>query len=128
MSWTVVVFVVISLRALSASTDPLATISRALWIAPFGGAILGTLLSVLHWVSPLKVESGPRGILRSKGEAHALIPWNAIESYRIYRREGESVLELRVSYATEPERLYLPLRTDLAKVEDELCKNIRTVA
>ena len=52
----------------------------------------------------------------------------AIESYRIYRREEESVLELRVSYATEPERLYLSLRTDLAKVEDELRKNVRTVA
>ena len=125
--WTVVLLGVSGLRACSSST-PFAEVLGRSWIAlPFGIG-LTLLLSIGHWLSPLKVDSGPRGIVRSKGEALALVPWQSIRSYRIYELEGERVLELSVSYTSEPERFYLAEKVDAAAVEQELRANVRTDA
>ena len=127
MIWTVVLLAVSGLRACSSST-PLAEVLGRSWIAlPFGIG-LTLLLSIGHWLSPLKVDSGPRGIVRSKGEALALVPWQSIRSYRIYELEGERVLELSVSYTSEPERFYLAEKVDAAAVEQELRANVQTDA
>jgi len=94
-----------------------------MWIALAIGTALALLLSIGHWLSPLKVDSGPNGIVRSKGEALALIPWKSMRSFRICECEGERVLEIAVSYTTERERFYLAKTTDVQDVEKELRTN-----
>lgn len=120
--WTVVILVVGSLCAY-ASGVPLADLATRLWVGPAIGIPLALLLSFGHWLSPLKVDSGPNGIVRSKGDALALVPWKSIKSFRIYELEGERVLELVVSYTIERERFYLAPKTDAQAVEKELRAN-----
>lgn len=90
------------------------------WIAPVSGIGLTLLISIVHWLSPLEVTSGPRGIVRSKGESHAVIPWDSIRAYQIYELDGERVLELSVKYTPELERLYMPDKIDVKTIEQEL--------
>ena len=98
------------------------------WMAPIFGFGIASLLTVGHWLSPLEVSSGPRGIVRSKGESLALIPWGTIRSFRIQSIGVERVLELQVSYSAEPERLYLSSRVNAAKVEAEIRSHVRAEA
>ena len=123
MIWTVVILAVGGMRAYASGT-PTSDLFGRVWIAPVFGAALTLLLSIGHWLSPLKVDSGPNGIVRSKGEALALVPWKSIRSYRIYELEGERVLELSVTYTTEPERFYLAEKVDAQAVEKELRTNV----
>lgn len=120
--WTVLLLAVGGVRAY-ASDVTLADFAGCMWIGPAIGIALALLLSIAHWLSPLKVDSGPNGIVRSKGEALALVPWKSIKSFRIYELEGERVLELVVSYTTERERFYLAQNTDAAAIEKELRAN-----
>lgn len=70
------------------------------------------------------MDSGPRGIVRSKGDELALVPWQSIRSYRIYELEGERVLELSVTYTTELERFYLAENVDATTILQELRTNV----
>lgn len=92
------------------------------------GIVLSLLFSLGHWLSPLEVDSGPRGIVRSKGDALALIPWASIRAYQFREIEGELVLELVVSYSADPERLYLPRTVDVSAIEQELQTHLTAVA
>jgi hypothetical protein len=125
MIWTAVMLAVVGMGAY-ASGSPTSDLIGRVWIAPVFGVVLTLLLSIGHWLSPLKVDSGPNGIVRSKGEALALVPWKSIRSYRIYELEGERVLELSVTYTTEPERFYLAEKVDAQAVEKELRANVPT--
>ena len=118
------------LLAISVATDKSSVNDAVLrfWIAPVFGFCLASFVTVAHWLSPLEVSSGPRGIVRSKGEALALIPWSAIISFRIFGGAAERVLELQVSYSSEPERLYLSPRVNAEEVEAEIRSHIRTEA
>ena len=120
--WTAVLLAVGGMRAYSSDVS-LADFAGRIWIAPTIGIALELILSIGHWLSPLKVDSGPNGIVRSKGEALALVPWKSIKSFRIYELNGERVLELSVSYTTERERFYLAQNTDAATIEKELRAN-----
>jgi hypothetical protein len=111
------------MRAYSNGTPP-SDLIGSLWITVVFGVGITLLLSIAHWLSPLKVDSGPSGIVRSKGNALALVPWKSIRSYRIYELEGERVLELSVTYATQPERFYLAENVDVQEVERELRTNV----
>jgi hypothetical protein len=122
MTWTAVVLVVAGLEALARGTSINDVASRAWMIVPIGVAI-GVLYHVIHWLSPLKVSSGPRGIVREKGESLTLIPWSAIKSYRIDPLGDELVLELRLASSTE--RLYMPTSADVAAIEKELRSSVR---
>jgi len=117
--WTVLLLAVGGLRAY-ASDVSFADFAGRIWIAPAIGMALALLLSIGHWLSPQKVDSGPNGIVRSIGDALALVPWKSIKSFRVYEREDERVLELVVSYTTERERFYLAQKTEAAAIEKEL--------
>ena len=97
-------------------------------MAPVFGFGIAGLLTVAHWLSPLEVSSGPRGILRSKGEALTLIPWSTIRSYRFHGSGAERVLELEVSYSEKPEQLYLSSKVNAAEVEAEIRSYVRAEA
>ena len=120
--WTLVLLAVGGMRAYSSDVS-MTDFAGRMWFAPAIGTPLALLLSIGHWLSPLKVDSGPNGIVRSKSEALALVPWKSMKSFRIYELHGERVLELTVSYTTERERFYLSDKTDVAAVEMELLAN-----
>ncbi|MGN6829975.1 hypothetical protein [Paucibacter sp. M5-1] len=123
MILTVVLFAIGVFRAFTSDT-PLSDLIARAWVAPTFGIGLTLLLSVIHWFSPLTVDSGPRGIVRSKGDALGLVPWRSIRSYRIYELEGERVLELSVTYSTELERFYLAEKVDATAILQELRTNV----
>ncbi len=119
MIWTVVLFAIGGLRVFTSDT-PLSDLIVRSWVAPAFGIGLTLLLSVVHWLSPLKVDSGPRGIVRSKGDEIALVPWESIRTYRIIELEGERILELSVTYTAELERFYLAEKVDATTILQEL--------
>ena len=125
--WTGVVLVAASLKAFASGTSLHDIASRSWMIAPIG-VVLGLLLHVIHWLSPLKVSSGPRGIVREKGQALAIIPWETIHSYRIYPQTDELVLELILVQGSTPERLYIPINANVAAIEQELRSHVRAEA
>ncbi len=125
--WTAVVLVAASLKALVSGTS-LGDIAPRLWMVIPIGVALGVLYHVIHWISPLKVSSGPRGIVREKGQSLALIPWEAIQSFRIYPLSDELVLELNLVSSSAPERLYIPSNANLAAIQEELRSNVRAEA
>jgi hypothetical protein len=122
--WSVTVIVVGGVAAIYSGT-PISELAERAWIVPVVGVLMTAALSIVHWFSPLEVSSGPRGIVRAKGETFAVIPWDAIRSYRTYPHADGYVLELCVSYATRPEQLYMPRGVDLAAVELELRERTR---
>jgi hypothetical protein len=89
------------------------------------GVLITAALRIIHRFSPLEVSSGPRGIVRAKGETIGVIPWEAVRSYRTYPHADGYVLELYVSTTTQPEQLYMPRGVDRAAVELELRQRIR---
>jgi hypothetical protein len=108
------------LLSVFAQSKPLSEATESLWVVPCVGFALSLLISLCHWLSPLSISSGPRGIVRSKGEHHALIPWSAIREHRFYPEGNEVVLELSVTYSSEPERLYVPLAVNTEQVGHEI--------
>lgn len=123
MVWTAVLFVIFNLRVF-ASDIPLSNLIKNFWVIPVCAIVLTLLHSGMLWISPLKVSSRPRGIVRSKGDALAVVPWQSIRSFQIYELNGERVLELSVTYSTEPERLYLASKVDAQAVEQELLSHV----
>jgi hypothetical protein len=125
--WTTVFAGFLVLSVLSGKATLSEAAGRSWLVLAFGFGLAG-LQAVAHWLSPLEVSSGPRGIVRSKGEALALIPWSAIRSHRFYLRGTEQVLELEVTYSQEPERLYLPPKVNVSEVESEIRSHVRAEA
>lgn len=125
--WTAVVLVAASLKALASGTA-LGDFAPRLWMAIPIGVAIGVLYHVIHWISPLKVSSGPRGIVLEKGQSLAVIPWQAIQSFRIYPLSDELVLEPNLVSSAAPERLYIPSNANLAAIQEELRSKVRAEA
>lgn len=79
-------------------------------------------ISFANWASPVTVSSGPRGIVKSKGDTYTLIPWAAVTHHRFLVSKEGRVLELLVSYQTEPELLYLAAHVNPEQVSAEIKK------
>jgi len=91
-----------------------------LWVIPVASIAIATLLGLLLWLAPITVSSGPAGIVRSKGQSHALIRWQSITSFRFVPHAEEIALELELDGKADPERLYLPLTADLDAIGEEI--------
>ena len=99
--------------------DFLTLIFNRLWFAPVMGFALAWLLYFLTWLSPIKIDSGPRGIVRTKGSNILLLPWRLINSYALDSKS----LELRfVDDSTT--KFLLPTGIDLQAISEELDANI----
>ncbi len=125
--WTAIVLVAVSLKALASGTA-LGDFAPRLWMVIPIGVAIGVLNYVIHWINPLKVSSGPRGIVLEKGQSLAVIPWQAIQSFRIYPLSDELVLELSLVSSAAPERLYIPGNANLAAIQEELRSKVRAEA
>jgi hypothetical protein len=118
--WTGMLLTVGTMTAFTSDQPMIEVVERAP-VAIMIGFALSLLISFLHWVSQQSISSGPKGIVRSKGEMHTLIPWSTVQQHRFSKRDTAPVLELIVSYQLEPEILYLPSRgADIKKISDEI--------
>jgi hypothetical protein len=99
--------------------DFLTLIFTRLWLAPVMGFALAWLLYFMTWLSPIKIDSGPRGIVRTKGSNILLLPWSLINTYALDSKR----LELRFVDGSTTKFL-LPTEIDLQAISEELDANI----
>lgn len=116
--WTLAMLFIMLLTVLQRD-DFLTLIFTRLWFAPVMGFALAWLLYFLTWVSPIKIDSGPRGIVRTKGSIILLLPWRLINSYAL----DSNYLELRFVDGSKT-KLLLPTGIDLQAISEELDANI----
>ena len=64
-------------------------------------AALSIVLYLVWYLSPRKIDSGPRGIVVTKSDEILLIPWQAIASFRVSRAILPGVLSLRLHSGEE---------------------------
>ncbi|BED90842.1 hypothetical protein AN391_02937 [Pseudoalteromonas sp. P1-13-1a] len=79
--WTLF-FVFLAAISLLTKDDFIHHVTKIIWIAPVGGFILAWVLYTITWLSPVKIDSGPKGLVRIKADNITLIPWELISSYR----------------------------------------------
>jgi hypothetical protein len=119
LTWSAVLAVLIIVRSLGEDLPvQLERLSR-LWVAPAVGVPLAALLYVVEWLSPRKVDSGPKGIVVSKGERMSLIPWEVIAKYAFVESGGLRGLRLTDKDGGSL-TLFLPDKVRLDEVEREL--------
>lgn len=118
LAWTLSMLLLMLLTMVQ-QDDFLTLIFNRLWFAPVMGFALAWLLYFLTWLSPIKIDSGPRGIVRTKGSNILLLPWRLINSYALDSKS----LELRfVDDSTA--KFLLPTGIDLQAISEELDANI----
>jgi hypothetical protein len=126
-AWACGVLVLLSTAVLSGTTSLQDAASR-LWMVPVFGIGMASILSYAHWLSPLEVTSGPRGIVVSKSESLGLIHWESIRSYKFVQIGNERRLELTVNYSQEPEIIYLSAKAKEEEIAKELNSHISAEA
>ena len=78
--WTLF-FVILAVVSLLIKDDFINHLVKTIWIAPAGGFILAWGMYTIRWLSPVKIDSGPKGIIRIKADNITSIPWELISSY-----------------------------------------------
>lgn len=116
---TLLVLGLVSLFAQNGTAGYVAETAPIIILLGFGIAFF---ISFVHWASPVTVSSGPRGIVKSKGDTHTLIPWGTVTHHRFLEGKEGLMLELLVSYKSEPEMLHLPAHVSTEQVSTEIRK------
>ena len=120
-TWTAVLVVVCLLASLGEARSVQVERLANLWIAPLLGIPLASILYVIRWLSPRKVDSGPRGIVISKSDHLGLVPWIAIQSYGFTRSAGHDVVHI-TDQVGNTITLFLADNMHPKEVESELVK------
>ena len=121
VTWTTVLIVVCLLANLGEDFAIQLERLRRLWIAPALGIPLAIFIYVTVWLSPRSIDSGPNGIVVSKADHMALIPWQAIESYTFTRMFGHNALQISDTCGGS-HLLYLADKVHPKQIERELVK------
>ncbi|WP_428614197.1 hypothetical protein [Pseudoalteromonas sp.] len=74
-------FVILAVVSLLTKDDFINHLVKTIWIAPAGGFILAWGMYTIRWLSPVKIDSGPKGLIRIKADNITSIPWELISSY-----------------------------------------------
>ena len=115
-----VIFSAIGIASATAKGVELDIVIGRLWmIIPLGFGI-SFLLYAIEWLSPWKVTSGPRGIVRSRSGNMILLPWVSIANYEFIPKNN--VVELRITLvgAHEAQTLLLPHDANINEIKEEL--------
>lgn len=118
--WTFFLVVIMLLSALSQGELFL----NRFWAAPALGVPLAFMIYTLKWLAPLKIDSGPRGIVLDKGGNLRLIPWDKISNFEIEDSEGFRKLYLYIGGVKDMRGLILPSNINLEALKNELRENI----
>ncbi len=106
------------LKYLANSEDTI-NLGRIVLISTFMGFVLSWGIYSIRWLSPFKINSGPNGILRAKGDLVLLFPWVSIYKYKFV--DNKLILSFNDEGQTE---LILPKNIDIQVVKEELVKNM----
>jgi hypothetical protein len=105
--WSLGLLALVAVSAISPGVEFGEVAGRA-WLAfPFGFG-LAFLASVIFWLFPGTVGSGPRGIVKDSGGAMLLIPWEAVSTFRIDTNENAKVLTVTTKDGVS-HRLLMPV-------------------
>ena len=116
-------FLLLIMVSLASHDDYVQTIISKLWIAPTFGFALCCLLYVFSWLSPIKIDSGPNGIVRLKGDSIVLFPWEQIIKYEITEREDANKLTLILNNHRE-HFFFIPTKVKVNLIKEELDLNL----
>jgi hypothetical protein len=116
--WSAVLLALIAVSALSSRVEFSEAIGRAWMAFPFGFG-LAFLRSVIFWVCPGTVGSGPGGIVRESGGSMLSIPWEAISTVRLDTNENAKVLAVTTKDGFN-HRLLMPVSFPSEEVLAEL--------
>ncbi|MEO3736154.1 hypothetical protein [Shewanella baltica] len=122
LKWTVGLFI-LALVSLAARDNVIQAVIQVLWVAPTFGFGLGWIIYIITWLSPVKISSGPNGIVREKGGSLVLIPWNHITSYQIVGLEGLNKLSLKLLDNSE-HYFFIPEKVDPFTIKNEIESNL----
>ena len=92
--------------------------------APILGVCLALFLYTVTWASPLKVSSGPNGIVLDKGDRLGIIHWEKIDGYKIEVSEKFNKLTLIIENTPDKRGLFLPKKIDIESIKKEIDENI----
>lgn len=115
--WLLIFGIIFALAAVREDTAP-GLVDR-LWIAPVWALVMSILLYTVWWLSPRKIDSGPRGIVVTKADEMTVIPWNAIATYRISTNVMPGTLHLALG-SGEQFQLTLSARASPKEIEAEI--------
>lgn len=119
INWSLAIAVLIAIGALGRDGALREVVSRW-WVVPIGAGSMSFLLYCVWWLSPRKIDSGPRGIVVTKADELLLIPWDAILSFKI------TPTALRIAIGGDSEHvLMLPGKAPIAQIEGEILKMTR---
>ncbi len=79
--WTLF-FVFLAVVSLLTKDDFISHLAKTIWIAPVLGFTLAWVLYTVTWLSPVKIDSGPKRLVRIKADNITSIPWELFSSYR----------------------------------------------
>ncbi len=117
--WSFVFVVVMCLSSLSQGELFL----NRFWVAPALGVPLSFMIYTIKWLTPLKIESGPKGIVLDKCGNLSLIPWNKISNFEIEDSEGFRKLYLYIDGVKDLRGLILPSNLNVEELRGELREN-----
>lgn len=124
VAWTAVLVAVGLIAVLGGDRGTQVERAANLWIAPALGVPLALFIGIAGWLSPRSIDSGPNGILVTKGDRSTLIPWQAIETYGFARNGGHHVLHIEDRRGNR-HSLYLAGKVHPPEVERELVRMAR---
>jgi len=105
--WSAVLLAIVALSAISPSIE-LSGVANRLWLVFVFGFGLSFLHSIVFWVCPGTVGSGPRAIVKDSGGSMLIIPWEAVRAFHIDTNERSQVLTVSTKDGLE-HRLLMPL-------------------
>jgi hypothetical protein len=119
LSWTFVMFIMMLIASVTQSPgNVIDSLIRVSWLAPGFGFSLGWLLYLTRWLSPIKVDSGPNGIIRIKSDSILLFPWQKISGYELSNKK------LKLLFIDDsPYEFLLSEKLELKSIREELEAN-----
>ncbi|MGY0613420.1 hypothetical protein [Luteimonas sp. A501] len=100
LTWYGIFAALVIVYALTGKISHQDLLGRLVEIAAFAAA-MSVVLYLVWYLSPRKVDSGPRGIVVTKASELVLIPWQAIASFQLSRAVFPGTLFLRLHSGEE---------------------------
>jgi hypothetical protein len=94
------------------------------WVSPVGGFSLAIVIYTIYWLSPIEVQSGPRGIVKAENGNLILTLWQHISAYKIIENAEYAQLVLTLHGNLSTIEFYIPKHVNLEAVALELSQNI----
>jgi len=119
LTWTLALTTVVVIYAVVTAGD-ISRVFQNIWVFALIGFALSWSIYSYIWLSPIKVESGPKGIVRIKGETLSLFPWESISNYDIVAHQNFKKLALVIEGVSERVYFLIPDSVEIDQVRKEV--------